>query len=233
MTCPVPGKLLTLALFVLTLATPAWSQEPEQEQSGFAKEGGYMGGAVMLDAKLNSDTFDGASIYKKINGEEYLILPLFEKATMFRGILGVRYPKAAFEFSYDRTPYQGTFLGGTGEATLQAINVDGRYFFATNGRVQPHLLGGGSFPWLTVKDGSALNANVDADVGDATYRGLGVNAEAGVTIYPHPQLGIGVGYRYRVMWFDRAKGVSKTEYELRPRFRENSGSLVINGLFTF
>ena len=111
--------------------------------------------------------------------------------------------------------------------------MDGRYFFATNGRVQPHLLGGGSFPWLTVKDGSALNANVDAEVGDATYRGLGVNAEAGVTIYPHPQLGIGVGYRYRVMWFDRAKGVSKTEYELRPRFRENSGSLVINGLFTF
>jgi opacity protein-like surface antigen len=233
MTCPVPGKLLTLALFVLTLATPAWSQEPEQEQSGFAKEGGYIGVAGLFDVKLNRDNFDGASIYKKINGEEFLILPLFQKANMIRGILGVRYPKAAFEVSYDRTKHQGTFAGGTGEATFQAINVDGRYFFATNGRVQPHVLGGGSFPWLSVKDGSFLDATPNADVGNATYRGFGVNTEAGVTVYPHPQLGIGVGYRYRVMWFDRATGVSKTDFELHPRFRENGGNLVITGLFTF
>jgi hypothetical protein len=227
MTCSVPGKFLTLPLFLLTLATPAWSQE--QGQSGFAKEGGYVGVSGVLDAKLDSDTFDGLSAYRKENGDEYLILPLFEGANMFRGILGVRYPKAAFEFSYDRTRHQGTFMDGTGEATFQAINADVRYFFATRGRVQPHVLAGGSFPWLTVKDGSFL----DADVGNATYRGFGVNSEAGVTVYPHPQLGIGVGYRYRVMWFDRAKGVSHTDYELRPRFRENSGALVITGLFTF
>jgi len=232
MTCPVPVKFLVFSLFILTLATPAWSQE-EEEQSGFAKEGGYIGVAGLFDVKLNRDNFDGGSIYKKVNGEELLILPLFEKANMIRGILGVRYPKAAFEFSYDRTTHQGTFAGGTGEATFQAINVDGRYFFATNGRVQPHLLGGGSFPWLTVKDGSFSNSTASAEVGNATYRGLGVNAEAGVTVYPHPQLGIGVGYRYRVMWFDRAKGVSKTDFELHPRFRENSGNLVITGLFTF
>ena len=228
MTCPLPGRFLgiiALPLLLLTLATPSWSQV----QPGFAKEGGYVGFSGMLDAKLGSDTFDGSSVYRKENGDEYLILPLFEGANMFRGILGVRYPKAAFEFSYDRTRHQGTFFDGTGEATFQAINADVRYFFATSGRVQPHVLAGGSFPWLTVTDGSFL----DADVGNATYRGFGVNTEAGVTVYPHPQLGIGVGYRYRVMWFDRAKGVSKTDYELRPRFRENSGSVVITGLFTF
>ena len=60
MTCPVPGKLVTLALFLLTLATPAWSQEPEQEQSGFAKEGGYIGVAGLFDVKLNRDTSTGA-----------------------------------------------------------------------------------------------------------------------------------------------------------------------------
>jgi opacity protein-like surface antigen len=233
MTCPLPEKLLTLALFLLTLATPAWSQEPEQEQSGFAKEGGYIGVAGLFDVKLNRDNFDGGSIYQKVNGEEFLILPLFEKANMIRGILGVRYPKAAFEFSYDRTKHQGTFAGGTGEATFQAINVDGRYFFATNGRVQPHLLAGGSFPWLSVKDGSFSDATPNASVGNATYRGFGVNTEAGVTVYPHPQFGIGVGYRYRLMWFDRATGVSKTDFELHPRFRENGGNLVITGLFTF
>jgi opacity protein-like surface antigen len=232
MTCPLPGRFistLALPLFLLTLAAPAWSQEPEFEQPGFAKEGGYMGVSVLLDAKLGSTNFDGASIYKKVNGEEFLILPLFDKGTMIRGILGVRYAKAAFELSYDQAQHQGTFLGGTGEATFHAINADGRYFFATGGRIQPHLLVGGSFPWLNIKDGSVL----DDDVGTATYRGLGLNTEAGVTIYPSPQLGIGVGYRYRVIWFDRAKGVTKTDYELRPRFRENTGAVVITGLFTF
>ncbi len=98
--------------------------------------------------------------------------------------------------------------------------------------VQPHVLAGGGFPWLNIKDASFIDTD-DADLGDATYRGFGVNTEAGVTVYPHPQPGIGVGYRYRVMWFDRAQGVRDTDYELRPRFRENSGSLVITGLFTF
>jgi hypothetical protein len=232
MTCPLPGRFIStfaLPLFLLTLAAPAWSQEPEFEQPGFAKEGGYMGVSVLLDAKLGSTNFDGASIYKKVNGEELLILPLFDKGTMIRGILGVRYPKAAFEFSYDQAQHQGTFLGGTGEATFHAINADGRYFFATGGRIQPHLLLGGSFPWLNIKDGSVL----DDDVGTATYRGMGLNTEAGVTVYANPQFGIGVGYRYRMIWFDRAKGVTKTDYELRPRFRENTGAVVITGLFTF
>ena len=233
MTCPLSGRFVStfaLPLLLLTLATPAWSQDqPEFEQPGFAKEGGYIGVSGLFDAKLTKDNFDGASIYKKVNGEEFLILPLFERGNMIRGILGVRYPKAAFEFSYDQTKHQGSFFGDTGEATFHAINADGRYFFATGGRVQPHILLGGSFPWLNIKDGSVL----DDDVGTATYRGMGLNTEAGVTVYANPQLGIGVGYRYRMIWFDRAKGVTKTDYELRPRFRENSGSVVITGLFTF
>jgi len=232
MTCPVPGKLVTLALFLLTLATPAWSQEPEQEQSGFAKEGGYIGVAGLFDVKLNRDNFDGGSIYQKVNGVEFLILPLFEKANMIRGILGVRSQKPRSSSVTTGRSIRAR-SGGTGEATFQAINVDGRYFFATNGRVQPHLLAGGSFPWLSVKDGSFSDATPNADVGNATYRGFGVNTEAGVTVYPHPQFGIGVGYRYRLMWFDRATGVSKTDFELQPRFRENGGNLVITGLFTF
>ena len=91
--------------------------------------------------------------------------------------------------------------------------------------MQPHVLVGGSIPWLTVKDGGFLND----DVGNARFRGYGVNTEAGVTVYPHPRMGIGVGYSYRVMWFDRATGVSETLYDLRPRFRETSGSVVMTG----
>ena len=91
------------------------------------------------------------------------------------------------------------------------------------------MLVGASFPWLTIKDGSFLEPNV----GNARFRGYGVNTEAGVTIYPHPRAGLGIGYSYRVFWFDRGTGVTETLYELRPRFRETSGTIVVTGLFSF
>jgi hypothetical protein len=228
MTCSMPARfvsILALPLFLLALATPAWSQE----RSGFAKEGGFVGVSGVLDFTLDGDTFDGQSIYKRVNGEEFLILPLLEGQNMFRGILGVRGPKAAFELSYDRAQHHGTFVGETTEATFQAVNADARLFFLTSGRVQPHVLVGAALPWLTIKDGSFL----DPDVGNARYRGFGVNTEAGVTVYPHPRFGISAGYRYRVIWFDRATGVSDTFYELRPRFRTTNGSVVMTGLFSF
>ena len=115
------------------------------------------------------------------------------------------------------------------DATYQAINLDGRFFFATSSRVQPHVVLGAAFPWLTIKDASFL----DPDTGDVRLRGYGVNTELGATVFPTPQLGIGVGYSYRVMWFDRGTGVSDTLFELRPRFRETANSVVINGTFVF
>ena len=54
-----------------------------------------------------------------------------------------------------------------------------------------------------------------------------------MTVFAHPRIGISTGYRYRIMWFDSASGVSDTAYKLRPRFRETSGSISISGLFTF
>lgn len=218
-------RVIAVPVFLLSLATPALSQQ----QKGFAKEGGYVGVAGLPNFTLDGETFDGMTAYKEIDGEELFILPRLDKRNMIRVILGYRAKSAALEFSYDRTSHDGTFEDTTGEATFQSVNVDGRFFFATKGRFQPHVLVGGAFPWLRVKDGSFL----DGDVGDARFRGYGINTEAGVTVYPHRQLGIGVGYNYRVMWFDRATGVSDRLGNLRPRFRETSGSIIITGLFTF
>jgi hypothetical protein len=228
MTFPVPARVvgLVVSLFLLQLATPAWSQEG----AGFAKEGGYVGASGLLDFSFGGETFDGESIYRKVGGDEIMILPKLEGArNSLRAVAGIRSARGAFEFSYDQTRHHGTFLGETGEATFHAINLDERIYFLTRTRIQPHVLVGGSIPWLTIKDGSFL----DPSVGDASFRGFGVNTEAGVTVYPHPRFGISTGYRYRLMWFDHASGVSDTSYNLRPRFRETSGSVVITGLFTF
>lgn len=229
MTSSLPNRIVRIVsvpVFVAMMVAPASAQE----ESGFAKNGGYVGMSGVLDFSFGGDTFDGESIYKKVNGEEILILPKFEGAQhALRAVFGWRTGIGAFEVSYDRSKHQGTFLEFPGEATFHALNFDERIFFLRQTRIQPHVLLGGSIPWMTIKDGSYL----EPEVGDGSFRGFGVNTEAGVTVFPHPRVGISTGYRYRVMWFDSASGVTHTSYELRPRFHETTGSVVITGTFTF
>jgi opacity protein-like surface antigen len=224
---PVDGhRVLVLIVLLAASAVPAAAQAPTP---GAAKEGGFVGFAVMPSFTFDGETFDGETIYKEIDGEELFFLPRLDKQPLIRGTLGYRARKASLEISYERTQHEGTFVDVPLDATYQAINLDGRFFFATSSRVQPHIVLGAAFPWLTIKDGSFL----DPDTGDVRLRGYGVNTELGATVFPTPQLGIGVGYSYRVMWFDRGTGVSDTLFELRPRFRETANSVVINGTFVF
>jgi hypothetical protein len=214
------SRAIATLVCLLTLASPAWSQE----FGGFVKEGGFAGLSFLPNFTFDGVTFDGESIYQEVDGDEIMILPRLTEKDMFRVMLGYRARQASLELSYDRTRHAGTFLDGTGDAVFQAVNVDGRFFFATTRRIQPHVLLGGSIPWFTVEDGSYL----DEDVGDATFNGFGLNTEAGVTVYPHRQLGISIGYNYRFLFFDDVTGVSDTEFRLRPRFNERSGTITVS-----
>ncbi len=200
-----------------------------QEVPGFAKNGVYVGVSTVPDFTLDGITFDGSSLYKEIGGEEFMILPRLEPKSTIRAVGGFRLTRGSFEVGYERTTHVGTFLGGSGEAEFRALNFDERIYALTRGRVQPYGLVGFSLPWLTVKDGGFI----DDQVGDATFKGFGVNTEAGATVFVHPRVGVSAGYRYRVMWFDSAKGVTHTTYELRPRFRETAGNLSISAFVTF
>jgi hypothetical protein len=219
-------RALAVAAFALAVAAPAAAQE---ERHGFAKEGGFIGVTVMPSFTFDGETFDGMTAYREVDGDELFFLPKMDKQPLIRAILGYRARQASLEISYDRTQHDGTFDIFPLDSTYQAINVDGRFFFATSGRVQPYVLAGGSFPWLRVKEGSVL----DPDVGDARFRGYGIKTEAGVTLFPTPAFGVSVGYNYRVLWFDRASGVSDRLGDLRPRFRETAGSVAITGTVVF
>jgi len=210
---------------LLSIAPRAWSQE----QPSFAKTGTYVGVTGVPDFTLDGITFDGSSYYKAVDRDEIVILPRLEPKTAMRGVVGFRSNRGAFEIGYEQTKHVGTFAGSSGKATFHSLNFDERIFALTRGRIQPFGLVGFSIPWLTVTDGSAL----DADVADARFHGFGVNTEVGVTVYATHRLGVSTGYRYRSMWFDHATGVSDTSYRLRPRFRETSGSIAISAFFTF
>jgi len=227
MTLMTRARVFT-TLCVLALPAVAWSQEG----SGFAKTGVVVSVSGVPDFTLDGLSFDGSSFYREIDGDEILILPRLDARTSFRGGMGFRSARGSFEVGYEQSTHAGTFMDGTGEATFHSINFDERIFLLTKGRVQPYGLVGLSIPWLTVKDGSFLDADV-TDVADGSFRGWGVNTEAGVTVFVHPRVGVNVGYRYRAMWFDSASGVTDTTYKLRPRFRETSGSIALGASFTF
>jgi hypothetical protein len=218
--------LCALLLLAGLCARPAWAQTP----NGFAKEGMYAGVAFMPGFTLDERSFDGETFYREVDGDEFFILPSLDTQDMFRGVVGFRARPFALEISYERTRHQGTFDGGTGEAVFNAVNVDGRFFFLTRGRVQPHLLVGLALPWLTVIDGSANDA---MEVADGVWRGPGLNTEVGLTVFLHPRVGIGVGYTFRLIGFRRVEGVSGDTFDLDPPFKETSGSPVVMGTFTF
>jgi hypothetical protein len=209
------------------LSTPALSQETSG--GGFTKVGGMAGVTFVPGFTFDGITFDGETYYKEIGGDEVAFLPKLDKQDLVRTMLGWHARQGSLELSYDRTEHTGTFVGFPLNAKFQAINLDGRFFFLTRTRVQPHMLVGGSFPWMSIKEGSLLKEKL----GDARWRGYGLNTEPGVTVFPHRRLGVGVGYLYRVIWFDRITGVSNRLFYLKPKFRETSGSVVFSGTVIF
>ena len=225
---PNSFKVAALAVLMLAPAAPAASQE-----RGFAKVGGYAGVSFVPNFTLDGETFDGMTAYQEVGGDEIGILPKLDEQQLFRGILGYRGRMAAIEFSYEQTNHDGTFFDLNGEAVFHSIDLNGRFFFLTKGRFQPYFLVGGGIPWLTVKDGSFLEDEPEAGLGDGSWKGYSLNTEVGITVYPHPQVGIVVGYGYRNIWFDRATGITDTLFDLRPRFHESNKGLVVTGLFTF
>ena len=226
-----PFKTAVLALLIVcAVPVVAWSQDGQ----GFAKVGGYAGATIGPAFTLDGETFDGFTAYREVGGDEVALLPKLDKQKMFRGVLGYRYEKASLELSYERTNHNGEFVDlATGEATFQQISVNSRLFFLTSKRIQPYVMAGGGIPWLNIKDSSFLLDDLDAGVGDSSFKGYAINTELGVTVYPHPQVGVILGYEYRPIWFDRATGVTDTDYKLRPRFFESSKGFVFSTLFTF
>jgi len=210
---------------MLTFASAARAQE----LPGAAKNGLFVGATAVPRFAFDGVTFDGQSVYQEIGGNEILLLPSLDSKSTVRGIVGFRLTRGSFEVRYERLKPTPTLLGLPGAAPFRAFNFDERIYMFTSKRIQPYGLAGYSLPTLTVKDGSFL----DERVGDGTYEGHGINLEAGVTVFPHPRVGISTGYRYRVMWFGTATGVTNTNYELHPRFRETAGNFSVTAFVTF
>lgn len=218
------GLVVGANLALCLTAAVAWGQTPA---SRYAKEGAIVGVSGTLDTTLEGDYFDGDHFFR--DSEEVFLVPRLNRRSNMRVMAGFRGGSGAFEASYEQTTHDGSFAGLTGVARLHAINLDGRFFFATRTRVQPHVLIGLAIPWLTVEEGAATRT----ETGNVTYTGPGVNAGAGVTVYVHPRLGINVGYSYRAIWFLRGNGVLGRDNELKPAPRGTMRGVTVGTTVTF
>lgn len=225
-------RALRIATAVVTLSLLAFASAARaqaDDDQGFAKNGFFVGVTGVPVFTFDGVTFDGQSIYKQINGDEIMLLPRLESKSTIRGLVGYRVTRGSFEVGYERLDLNATFMGLPGAASFHVFNFDERIYAFTSKRIQPYGLAGFSLPWLTVQDGSFLHDRVGA----ATYHGHGMNIEAGATVFPIPRVGISAGYRYRMMWFDAATGVTDTSFDLHPKFRETAGNLSISAFVTF
>jgi hypothetical protein len=220
------ARVVLLCLLVIAVGEPAAGQE---RTVGFAREGIYVGIAPQVDATLDGVSFDGLTLYERIGGTEVAILPKLDEQTTIRALVGFRARPLALEFSFERARHGGTFDDIPVTSVLTAFNVDSRFFFRTTQRVQPHLVLGISIPLLRVEDGSFD----DPLLGDARWRGTGLNTEVGVTVLATPRLGLSVGYVYRPIWFTTVRGVHDEPLELLPKFRESSAHPSVMAFWTF
>jgi len=222
----------SLVLLALGVA-PALAQDPPPKPPGFAKVGMYVAVAGLPNFSLDGVTFDGRTLYREIGGPEVAILPSLDTGPMFRIVTGFRARPAALELSYERRSHAATFLDIPGTAAFNAFNVDAKIFFRTEDRIQPHIVVGFAFPWLTVHNGSFSNDTETAEVADANFTGPAANLEAGVTFFVTNRIGISGGYHYRYIWFTNYRGVGEKEFKLVPWFGERTNSAIVMGFFTF
>ncbi len=220
------ARITILYLLATVIAHPAAGQ---QVGRGFAREGIYVGIAPQVNATFDGVSFDGLTLYERIGGTEVAILPKLDEQTTLRALVGFRSQPLALEFSFERARHGGTFDDVPVRSVLTAFNVDGRFFFRTLARVQPHLVVGISIPLLRVEDGSFD----DPLLGDARWRGTGLNTEVGVTVFATPRLGLSLGYVYRPIWFTTVRGVHDESLELIPKFRESSAHPSVMAFWTF
>jgi hypothetical protein len=214
-----------LKLLLIVAAAPAFvlvSVIPARSQ-GHARESVYVGVSTNLGFTLEGGSFDGETAYKEVDGDELFILPQLDKQNALRGVLGFRAPFFALEVSYDRANHHATYETETTSALFNAVNVGARVFFATHHRIQPQFLIGIAFPWLDIKNGSSIAGAK----GDATFRGQGMNSEAGATVFLTPRVGVSIGYSYRLIWFNHVRGVGGKTFQLSPRFRESSSNPIV------
>jgi opacity protein-like surface antigen len=222
MKAPVRAAVLALPVALLmsygsTLSAHAASAATSTVP--FAKEGFRLG--VLFPRVAIDGDFDGDTIL--VGPNEILLVPKVNADWGYGVSVGTRSGNSSIDLNYQRTKHDVTFLNAVGEAVFETYNIDFRYYFLSDKRIQPYLLIGWiPYARLVVKDGSANTKHV---VGDAKFSSAasGLNLGAGLEVFLTKRLSLQAGAVFRWMSFEEGKGV-------QGEWREMKDSLSADGI---
>jgi opacity protein-like surface antigen len=188
-------------------------------------EGAYV--AVYLSWGTVVGDFDNVAIGSLTDSTPDLIaLPEMDPGAGFAVGLGYRFTKElAFELSYEWMEHDtdATWFTGVpvGDATIQSFSANVKYFFLSDGPIQPLVLVGVYVPWLDIDNGSLRESDLVA--GDASLWGIGANIGGGMNLYLTPKVALTAEVGYRIVFYTRAEGISDVEGRPEPDNIDGSG----------
>ncbi|MHC4415278.1 MAG: outer membrane beta-barrel protein, partial [Planctomycetota bacterium] len=163
---------------------------------------GYFSWAIIDDG----NDFEGDMVLVGEGFPDFIVIPEFDDGVGFGVGLGYRMGDFALELNYQRTTHDADSVGPPlGDGVLNLLNIDLKYFFNPEERLQPNLLVGLAIPWLDVEDASIIPFG---EVDDATYTGIGVSLGGGLSYYIDPKIALTVQGGYRFLFFTDVEGNS-------------------------
>jgi len=194
-----------------------------------ARQGFYLGMGIPYNT-IKGD-FDGKRTYVSNNLSEQIIVPEIDGAFGLGIIAGYGFtPSWAIEISLLGSRHNAKWLGADKDVDYSVFNIDAKYSFMAQEKTQPYLLIGLNTDSLVVKDG-VYNASGSV-IGDATYRGGGLNLGGGVDHYISQNVSLGVGATLRIVNYNRVEGLD-TYGDLPHRLNGNSLSLMADAAYHF
>jgi hypothetical protein len=165
------GRLLIIrSLLLIVLAGGILDAE---EQDFWSRSHFYLCGLLAYNNVLGD--FKGDTFLSGVG--QVCIIPQVGYGYGYGGLVGVREKSTAFELSYTRSAHTGLWAGANFESQLEIWGIDLRAFLFRLPPFELFALFGGCVPILTVFQG----ASDGFVIGDAKYRGFGLDIGAGVS----------------------------------------------------
>jgi hypothetical protein len=234
--------MASLLLFVAT-AAPGYASSPESNHlisndisSSATDSCKYClatGGGIFLRLDLVNNSiggeFDGETIL--YSGQETFIVPKIKTSYGFGLAVGMGTNTWKLELGFVRSAHDFSFGTFRGTSSYNIFNIDFSYYVISRKLIRPYILVGLCVPWVVVNDGSTSLA-ADAQVGDETFSGVGLNIGPGLEVYLRDNLMVHTEMIFRRISYTKLNGVTKEETTYKDGLN-GSGTSITIGLSYF
>jgi len=222
-------------LAVLVLASgKGFAGEP------YAASGFYVGGDFYYHA-VGGD-FEADSGYQTVPPLKPAIILLGEidNGPGWGARLGYRGPNFAVEFAYLKSRHDdfNEIFMEEGKTAIDILDLNLKYFFFSEKKLQPFLLLGASYIWLEQRDRTLVLSDDEVDpeiieIRDAKYNNFALNAGAGLSYLVTPKVALNTGVNYRWTEFDKNRGYETGDLDPPIDFNMVSYNLGLTYTFPF